>query len=338
MTFVVESGTGLSNAVSYASVEASDSYHKSKGNRYWEDVPNSDRGAWVISGSYSAGNLVTVGDSFYKANDNFPASIDREHINTPWDLNTSTTSPQMFEKNEIRLNPRDSLHYLCVEAYAVPAVVSPATEAGGDKEPGTDGGKRYWAEYEPVANAKNPLWKPLTNSDCFVTKEQCLIRATDYIDQRFGTKFRGYKLTSWQSLEFPRGDAYDNADRSISGVPRKLKNATFEYAIRAAEAFGLMPDPLLNTPNQNFSLPKGRYKSHRQDTSDINTGNYRQIRNVIGPLEEELYFSYRETDRGARTLQTGMVSDINIPQYPEADLWLEEFLRNSHSTTMLERG
>ena len=60
-----------------------------------------------------------------------------------------------------------------------------------------------------------------------------LILATDYIDKRFGRRFRGYRRTQAQSLEWPRVDAYDNDDFAFDRIPELLKKATAEYALIA---------------------------------------------------------------------------------------------------------
>lgn len=72
-------------------------------------------------------------------------------------------------------------------------------------------------------------------------KQAALIRATDYVDQRF--RFRGRKLNgSSQTTEWPRYDAEDNDDRDIYGIPKAIKDAVAEYALRALTAV-LNPDP-----------------------------------------------------------------------------------------------
>lgn len=58
-------------------------------------------------------------------------------------------------------------------------------------------------------------------------KEAALIKATDYIDGRFGARFVGIKKTEVQALEWPR------LETVASGIPIKLKYACMEYAIRA---------------------------------------------------------------------------------------------------------
>lgn len=74
--------------------------------------------------------------------------------------------------------------------------------------------------------------------------ESAIIRATDYLDQRFN--FVGKRLQGRnQSTEWPRYDAWDRDDYAINGVPGEVKEATAEYALRALSAV-LNPDPERN--------------------------------------------------------------------------------------------
>lgn len=63
----------------------------------------------------------------------------------------------------------------------------------------------------------------------------------------------------------------------------------------------------------------------------------------IGPLEESESFdglaalAIRD-ERTTRSAQSGIVNDYNLPEYPEADLWLEQIIRNPSSGTRLVRG
>ena len=57
----------------------------------------------------------------------------------------------------------------------------------------------------------------------------------------------------------------------------------------------------------------------------------------VGPLAEERHFettsqaAARNLGVGARSVQSSLLNDFNIPEYPEADLWLEELLRSSQA-------
>ena len=72
-------------------------------------------------------------------------------------------------------------------------------------------------------------------------KQQALVKATDYIDQRFGGRFLGYRIELNQSLSWPRVCTIYERDE----IPIKLKYAAFEYALRAS-AKPLAPDILIS--------------------------------------------------------------------------------------------
>lgn len=61
--------------------------------------------------------------------------------------------------------------------------------------------------------------------------EQAIIKATDYLDQRF--TFIGEKPDQSQTTEWPRLDAEDRNDNLRTGVPQEIKEATAEYALIA---------------------------------------------------------------------------------------------------------
>lgn len=74
--------------------------------------------------------------------------------------------------------------------------------------------------------------------------EAAIVRATDYLDQRFN--FVGKKrLGRDQTTEWPRSDAWDRDRNYINGIPPEVKEACAEYALRALAA-ELNPDPERN--------------------------------------------------------------------------------------------
>lgn len=88
-------------------------------------------------------------------------------------------------------------------------------------------------------------------------KRAWLIRATDYIEKRFGDKFKGSpSFDGVQALSFPR-DAF-------SGMPQALQKACAEYALRARSA-PLAPDP----------------------SWDTNGLTVKRIREKVGPVDTE---------------------------------------------------
>jgi len=71
-----------------------------------------------------------------------------------------------------------------------------------------------------------------------------LINATDYMEVRFGSKFKGRKVSGEQGLAWPRRYVTDREGYEIAydAVPSRIKRACFEYAKRALDA-DLLPDP-----------------------------------------------------------------------------------------------
>jgi len=162
-------------------------------------------------------------------------------------------------------------------------------------------------------------------------KEQAIVRATDFIDKRFGRRFVGLRRTKRQGLEWPRLDAFDQDGFLLSDVdalPRQLIRACAEYALRAAVIGILAPDPPLPVPKQD---PTDMDLRPEQEE----TGQLTRKREKVGPLEEDKWFETtsqvigRNLAAGATGVKSSLVNDFLIPEYPEADMWLEELLRSS---------
>lgn len=145
-------------------------------------------------------------------------------------------------------------------------------------------------------------------------KQSAIIRATDYIDKRFGIKFKGYRKIKEQALEWPRLDAYSPegwAYTNPDDVPRKLQQACAEYALRSLIDGELAPDP-----------------------DDQISGSLVLNRVKVGPIEEEKQF---KSDSASKESLTSIVSASSIQEYPAADLLIQELLR-SISSRRLVRG
>lgn len=162
-------------------------------------------------------------------------------------------------------------------------------------------------------------------------KEQAIVRASDYIDKRFGRRFVGVRSTKGQGLEWPRLSAFDQDGFLLSGVdqiPRQLLKACAEYALRAAVCGILAPDPPLPVPKQDPAAMGTR-------PEQAETGQLTRKREKVGPLEEDKWFETtsqvigRNLAAGATGVKSSLVNDFLIPEYPEADMWLEELLRSS---------
>lgn len=69
-------------------------------------------------------------------------------------------------------------------------------------------------------------------------KQAALIKATDYIDTRFGSSVKGDAMEVDQSLVFP-------TDYWGAVIPANLSKGTYEYALRSMSA-ALAPDPTID--------------------------------------------------------------------------------------------
>lgn len=120
-----------------------------------------------------------------------------------------------------------------------------------------------------------------------LTKQAALVRATDYLEQRFSSRFIGAPVDTAQSLSWPRTSA---GDYTSGEVPLKLQRATCEYALRAL-TISLAPD-----------LPYDDAGVHVVTT-----------RKKIGPLEKEFQVIGSSTPQVLRA-------------YPQADMLLRGLL------------
>lgn len=120
-------------------------------------------------------------------------------------------------------------------------------------------------------------------------KSSAIIRATDYIETRFGRRFIGSKMVDTQALSWPRDDADPAAEDE---VPIEVQKACAEYAVRALSTT-LAPDPSVATGAAVTS-----------------------VRKVVGPIETETHYSESATIR-------------TIKPYPAADMLLRPWLMPS---------
>jgi len=126
-------------------------------------------------------------------------------------------------------------------------------------------------------------------------------------------------------MSWPRLDAYDNDGYTFDDVPTKLKQAQFEYALRAYSLHELTPDP--RSPVQPQSHVSG---ATAQSTAP--TGSVKRFKEVVGPIEEETeYASTSDQAGGGVSPKSSLVNDFNIPEYPAADMLLHGMLINSTS-------
>lgn len=180
-------------------------------------------------------------------------------------------------------------------------------------------------------------WALLTQPE----KETSIVRATSFVDKRFGMRYVGFRRSKSQNLEWPRLDAFDKDGFLLSGedeVPRLLKRAVAEYALRAAIYNILAPDPLRTIPSQDFD----DLSTAQTNRNSQQAGAVKSTRVKAGPVENETEFQtaadMAAKSSGGRGLQSGLLNDFYIPEYPEADMWIEELLRSGQTGITMSRG
>jgi len=146
--------------------------------------------------------------------------------------------------------------------------------------------------------------------------ETSLVQATDYIDQRFGRRFRGDKADSRQALEWPRQNAYTDEDFLLTGVPAALAKACAEYALIAAQLGRNLAPP--SPPD--FGVLDPATGTVENDSS----GRITQKTEKVGPIEETTKFADGNSSGGPMVGTGNLIQ--RIPEYPQADLWIEELI------------
>jgi len=77
----------------------------------------------------------------------------------------------------------------------------------------------------------NAAWAALATE----AKEAALIRATDYLGGTYGQRWKGYRVSAEQTLDWPRYDVAVNGYLVASdAVPAAVANACAELALRAS--------------------------------------------------------------------------------------------------------
>lgn len=119
----------------------------------------------------------------------------------------------------------------------------------------------YWAD------------RGVTITDDQDVVEGGLVQGTDYLGIRF--RWKGYRLTSDQALDWPRSCVYgeptfdEPGGAVVEGVPPEVVKATYEYARRAISA-PLAPDPTVSATG--VALVRTRRKVGPIETEDETTG------------------------------------------------------------------
>jgi hypothetical protein len=137
--------------------------------------------------------------------------------------------------------------------------------------------------------------------------QAAIIQATDYVDKRFGRRFRGDRRTSSQELEWPRTDAWSDDGYTLGDIPKALVKGVAEYAwLQILLATDLAP------------LPDGT------------SGVVEQVTQKVGPITDSKKYAERPMVSSGNLVQS-------VKEYPQADMWIEELLV-SYLSTEFHRG
>lgn len=140
-------------------------------------------------------------------------------------------------------------------------------------------------------------------------KQAAIIRASDYVDKRFSERYRGYRQTKKQGMQWPRLNAMDDSGYLLQEVPAQLQKAVSEYALRALSLTPLAPDPAVSYTTRDTT---GTGTSQSDVAQELTSK-----RTKIGPIDTKLeYKSSSSSDYGS----------YKIPPFPEADMLLSELL------------
>lgn len=148
--------------------------------------------------------------------------------------------------------------------------------------------------------------------------EACLVNGTDYLDKRFGRRYRGYRASKAQALEWPRTSAFDDDDYSLDGVPRQLKLALNEYGLIAHQLGG-----------QLAPVPGNEFTTVDPATGDVTTQAVSGKTEKVGPITEATQYGTSASFNRPMTSSGNLIQ--KIPEYPQADLWVEEIIVSSVS-------
>ncbi|HET9819646.1 MAG TPA: DnaT-like ssDNA-binding protein [Rhodanobacteraceae bacterium] len=95
----------------------------------------------------------------------------------------------------------------------------------------------------------NAAWAPATDD----AKESALRKATEYLQQVHGLRWKGERMLSTQALDWPRwGAIVDNVEVGYDSVPNAIQKACASLALRALSA-PLAPDIQRETASESIA-------------------------------------------------------------------------------------
>lgn len=159
----------------------------------------------------------------------------------------------------------------------------------------------------------NAAWAAATSGE----KEIAIVKATRYMEKRFGNKWKGIIATSTQALGWPRDGVYDERGTELDDqVPLAIAHACAEYA-RHALTNDLIP-PIVYPIADGAPVPFGKVSSKVEK---------------VGPIYEETYYATGGSNASRVTSGSSLVDADRVVQYPEADFLIGPFIRNSRGVS-----
>lgn len=155
----------------------------------------------------------------------------------------------------------------------------------------------------------NATWAAATSP----AKEVAIIKATRYIEKRFGTKWKGFIASSEQGLGWPRRYVYDERGTElVDQVPVQIARACAEYAVQA------LANPLI--PETVYPIADG---------APVPFGRINRKVEKVGPVYEETYYSTGGAHASRVGSGSSLVDGDKVVQYPEADFLIGPFIKST---------
>jgi len=161
-----------------------------------------------------------------------------------------------------------------------------------------------------------------TSSIADAAVQAMLVAASDYIDAKFGRRFRGYRKTKAQPLQWPRTNAIDRDGYLLEGVPRQVATAASELGLRVHHYGALIPDAPRAAPSQDFTNASAITTGAPQATGVITSSTDR-----VGDISQQRgYASHTDmVSAGDRDgFGGGVIAAAFMPQYGQAELLLAD--------------
>ena len=144
-------------------------------------------------------------------------------------------------------------------------------------------------------------------------KEVAIVKATRYMEKRFGTKWKGLIASSEQALGWPRRYVYDERGTElVDQVPVQIARACAEYAVQA------LINPLI--PETVYPIADG---------APVPFGRINRKVEKVGPIYEETYYSTGAAHASRVGSGSSWVDGDKVVQYPEADFLIGPFLKST---------